>query len=176
MQWRRAPGDDPGDPNGVADLLARAIATVDADRVEGTRFEFRTIDMIAASRKIEGEAVLDPSAPLLVGVQLGRRLLAQSHVYEPMIRAGVTVHAFGTDADPGMPGCTWTTVPDDPLSLAANWYVVHNALAPAALVGFELDRSPGGRRVWEGFVSRDPGLVALLAEHLNDMRTVSAPG
>lgn len=167
MEWRRRPGLDPSDPNGVADLLARACDLDVGEPIDGTRFLFRTTDMVAASREIERAAFLQTDVPLYVGVQRGERLEAQRDVYEPMVRAGVPIYAFGTDDAPDIDGISWTVVDDDGHTLASQWFVVRDGDDPRALVGFELTTPGEQRRTWEGFHSRDPRLVSRLAEHLS---------
>lgn len=167
MRWRRSPTADPTDPNGVADLLARACDIGGGGVVQGTRFLFRTEDMLEVSREIERAALLDPAVPLFVGVQRGHRLDAQRAVYGPLIAAGVVVHAFGTDEGPEIEGVHWTQVPEDPHELLSQWFVVRAGGRPRALVGFELRSQVGPpRRRWEGFASGDPVLVERLVAHL----------
>lgn len=168
MRWRRRPGLDPTDPNGVADLLARACDLAEGEPVQGTRFLFRTADMVNASRVIERAAFLDTQVPMYVGVQRGYRLEAQREVYEPLLRTGVRIHAFGTDDPPDL-DVDWTVVEDDRLSLESQWFVVREGVSPRALVGFELEPENGHRRRWEGFLSHDQRLVSRLVAHLQSL-------
>lgn len=174
MRWRRTPTADPTDPNGVADLLARACDIHNGGVVEGARFLFRTQDMLEVSREIERSALLAPEVPLFVGVQRGYRLDAQRAVYGPLIAAGVDVHAFGADDGPSIEGVHWTRVPEDPLELTSQWFVVRAGHRPRALVGFELRSQVGPRRRWEGFASSDALLVERLISHLAQLAGVGA--
>ena len=170
MDWRINPGVSPSDPHGVADLIVRVCPPDGSGPIDGTRFEFRTTQMVRASRAIERAALLEPDVPLYVGVQLGFRLDAQREVYAPLLAAGVAVHAFGTDDAPEL-DVDWTRVDDDPRRIESQWFVVREGREPAALVGFEVGHDHGRRRrVWEGFQSTDPRLVARLASHLAGVR------
>lgn len=166
MQWRRQPGSNPADPHGVADLLARACRDVSTSAVEGTRFVFRTPEMLRVSREIEQAAMVDPTVPLYVGCQQGRRLDAQADVYKTLAAAGVRTHAFGVDEGTSVPDVTWTQVPADPFDLAAQWFLVRGSDRPQALVGFELSSHPGGPRRWEGFETHDRLLVEGIITYL----------
>lgn len=181
MEWRRHPGSDLSDPNGVADLLARACAqhpgrepAAGVTPIEGTRFLFRTSDMLAVSREIEQLALLNPGERLLVGVQTADRLVRQADVYHELVRADVQVTAFGTDAGPGLPGIDWVRVPADTHALSAQWFLVRPGPRPRALVGFELGRDADRRRRWEGFTSSDPQLVQRLSAHLDEVARLVA--
>ena len=176
MRWCRQPGSDPADPHGVADLLARACDHVSTSLVEGTRFLFQTPEMLRVSREIEQSAMVDPSVPLYVGFQHGRRLEAQTDVYRTLTNAGVRTFAFGVDEGVVLPGVAWTTVPADPFDLAAQWFLVRGGERPQALVGFELSSTPGGPRRWEGFETHDSLLVQGIISHLIALPGSAASG
>ena len=172
MDWRRHPSADPADPHGVADLLARACEVASSSAVEGTRFVFTTAEMLRVSREIEQDSMVTGAARLDVGVQLGHRLQAQADVYGMLTDSGVEVRAYCADGDcmdgdSLLPDVKWVHVDDDPLTLEASWFLVREGDAPHALVGFELDRAPGGARRWEGFESRDPLLISAIVAHLD---------
>lgn len=176
MDWRRHPSADSSDPNGVADLLARACAASGVLPVEspvsGTRFVTSTREMIRVSRTIETGALTEPGSPLYVGFQASARALPQSDLYESIEATGTQVVAFATDDGSHLGWGSWTAVEEDPLSLCAQWFLVRNhADHHSALVAFEVSDARAPRRAWEGFTSDDPRLVALLASHLEAVRT-----
>ena len=169
MEWMRRPASDPADPHGVADLLARACASVATTAVEGTRFVFSTREMLRVSREIEQASLMAPEDTLYVGVQHGHRLDVQDDIYTNLMEHGVSVIAFGSDEGTGVDGVTWVQVDDDPRLLAASWFLVRSGSNAHALVGFEVGEPINGVRQWEGFESRDDRLVAGMMEHLEQL-------
>lgn len=168
MEWMRRPVSDPADPHGVADLLARACASVATTAVEGTRFVFSTREMLRVSREIEQASLMAPEDRLYVGFQHSHRLTSQDEIYDNLVSNGVRITAFGTDGVTGVDGVRWVQVTNDPRLLAASWFLVRGGGNAHVLVGFEVDDPINGVRQWEGFESRDDRLVYALIDHLEE--------
>lgn len=173
MDWRRRPGDNPEDPDGIRELIARADATIGGSPLKGTTFLHTARVMLAHTREIEA-AVRGSDSTLYVGFQTADKLDDQTATYRDLTASGVDVVAYGVGQPAEPSGVRWAALPDQPQHLENQWFLVARHPELVAFVGFETSperlraAGPAGGpgKTWEGFVSDDERLVDALIEHL----------
>lgn len=176
MDWRRMPQDDPDDPDGIVDLARRFESEVGPPPLRGTTFIHDAATMLAHTRAIEA-AVRGLGTDLWVGFQTADKLDQQASLYEDLIASGTSVTAFGSGRPVTRTGVRWCEVPEDPVRLENQWFLVARRPEPIAFVGYETspDRlravgpAGGPGKAWSGFVTDDERLIDAIAAYLSDV-------
>lgn len=190
MRWElRAAESTPVDPAGLGGFLKRLEQEIapHGPRLGGFRFFQDAREMLRFSRTIEA-AVRAPGrgCRLYTGFQNAGKLRGEIARYRDLREAGVEVIAFGEgQPDPLDESAVaeWNQLESDRDRLENQWYLVTQAPAPIAFVGWEVSpddlwgqfgvATPG--KQFAGFVSDDERVVAAIVRHLDEVRIRRRP-
>jgi hypothetical protein len=185
IDWRLKNSEvNPVDTHGIGGFLKRLeMAAAPGERsLKGFRFLQDAAEMLRFTREIEREITNSGAGgPLYVGFQNAAKLEKEAGRYRRMRANGVTVYGFGEGEPPnewadGL--ADWTALEPDYSLLQNQWLLVTPTPNPIAFVGWEVSPDElwgrGGissaGKAFAGFVSDDARAVAVIVDHLEDVR------
>ncbi len=155
--------------------IGRRLAVELGRAPDVTRFTYDSREMLRTTREIERAS---RGGRLLTGFQTAAKLTVEIDRYGELLNAGTRVTVFATGAKPASPKIEtldYRELQPDTRALANQWVLASDDPDQLAFVSYELGdpaqfgiggaATPGKRFV--GFVSDDPGVVALLITALD---------
>lgn len=174
MDWTFPPA---AGPEGIFEIGRRLAAEL--GRIpDATSFIQDAREMLRLTRRVE---TASRGGSLLVGFQTAAKLDVEDDRYKELVAAGTKITAFAAGRpSSAMDGIDYREQTEDTRRLANQWFLVSDQPEPIAFVSWELGdpgsfgvggaSSPG--KVFVGFISDDPDVVASLAATLRGVRGV----
>ena len=155
----------------IGQRIAQALGRVP----DVSRFSYDPREMLRTTREVEQAG---RAGRLLVGFQTAAKIAVETERYAALLAAGTRLTVFATGerpTDDRLAGLDYRQLAPATRALANQWFLVTDDPEPLAFLSYELGdpesfgvggaASPGKRFV--GFVSDDPGVVALLIAALD---------